>query len=314
MRYLIVHRPGEMPGGDVIAAEGYAKGLKAAGIEVAVRPANDMGSIVNYDWVHIWSANAPQWGYPVASNVKQQGGRLIMTPNWWSRKARLDHYGYHEQDVAQGYTGQVAQTLVLADHLFVCTMSEAVECWKLVPHKATFLFRHGCDVGDVEPRETDEFHYVLCLARIEQHKNQVNLAMACKALDVHLLLVGAAADPAMTAAAVALGAEHIPTLPHKEALARLAKARVHALPSFSETPGMSNMEAALLQVPAVMGRTGAEPEFFGYGGIYVDPTEWRDIARGISLAWERGRCVWAFIPTWEEIAERALDYLEGVTA
>jgi glycosyltransferase involved in cell wall biosynthesis len=310
MRYLIIHRPGEMPGGDVIAARGYAEALRANGVEVGVRPADDLAGLAHYDWIHIWSANAPQWAYPVASRAKQQGARVIMTPNWWSRKARLDFYGYHEQDVARGYTGQVAQTLALADHLFVCTMSEAVECWKLVPHKAAFLFRHGCDVGDVEPQEAED--YVLCLARVEQHKNQVNLAMACKALGVELLLVGAAADPAMTAQATALGAEHLPTLPHDEALKLLAKARVHALPSFSETPGMSNMEAALLQVPAVMGRTGAEPEFFGYGGIYVDPTEWRDIARGITLAWERGRYVWAFIPTWDEIAARAVEYLEGV--
>ena len=307
MRYLIIHRPGGLMGGDTVAARGYADGLRDCGVEVDIAPATAMPDVSTYDWVHMWSANAPQWGLPTVEAVKQRGCRLIITPNWWSRRERLDYYGYHEQDVAPGYTGAVAKTLPKADILFVCTMSEAVQCWRLVPYKQVYAFGHGCDIGEVEKRDAED--YVVCLARIEPHKNQYNTAMACKALGLPLKLIGAVGDQGLLAQAKALGAEYCGAFAQPKALQVLSRARVHCLPSFSETPGMSNMEAALLNVPAVMGNIGAEPEFFGYGGIYADPTDWRNIARGIEVAWARKRVHWANIPTWKQIAERTVEFL-----
>jgi glycosyltransferase involved in cell wall biosynthesis len=274
---------------------------------IEIRGADSIGNVADFDFVHMWSANAPHWGYPAASHIKQQGVKLIITPNWWSREKRLEHFGYFEQDVAPGYTGNVAQTLALADVLFVCAMSEAVQCWNLVPFKPVYWLGHGCDVDD-EIQNPE--NYVACLARIEPHKNQYNLAMACRALDLPLKLVGGVNDPALLNQVKALGAEHI-TCNRQEALDILAKARVHALPSFSETPGMSNMEAARLNVPAVMGNIGAEPEFFGYGGLYADPRNWRQIAQAIDIAWYRPRQQWAIIPSWSEVAQRGIAYMEA---
>jgi glycosyltransferase involved in cell wall biosynthesis len=300
-----------MMGGDVIAANDYGAALRVHGAEVDVRPADAVGDMSGFDWLHIWSANAPQWSHPVALAAKRHGIKVAMTPNWWSRKKRLDYYGYLERDIVPGYTNSVAQTLNLADLLLVCTMSEAVECWKLVPYRRIFLFQHGCTMPDAQIQEPED--YVLCLARLEQHKNQVNLAMACKHLGYRLLLFGSVADESVRQQAVALGAEYAGVGDHDQAMDLLGRARVHALPSFSETPGMSNMEAALLHVPAVMGNIGAEPEFFGYGGIYADPTDWRHIAAGVDIAWKRGRLEWAYVPTWEIVAMRALEYLEAWT-
>jgi glycosyltransferase involved in cell wall biosynthesis len=161
----------------------------------------------------------------------------------------------------------------------------------------------------VEPQEPED--YVLCLARLEQHKNQVNLAMACRHLGYRLILFGAEADKSIRQQAVALGAEYAGAGDHHTAMELLSQARVHALPSFSETPGMCNMEAALMGVPAVMGNIGAEAEFFGYGGIYADPTDWRHIAAGVEIAWQRGRGEWAYVLPWEQVAMRALEYLEA---
>jgi glycosyltransferase involved in cell wall biosynthesis len=75
---------------------------------------------------------------------------------------------------------------------------------------------------------------------------------------------------------------------------------------------MSNMEAARLNVPAVMGNIGAEPEFFGYGGLYADPRNWRQIAQAVNIAWNRPRQQWAIIPSWSEVAQRGIAYMEGV--
>lgn len=307
MRVLVITRPGDIPGGDKLAAQSFAFS-RPINFDVFDLQTADSFNLDGIDWAIIWSANSPSWALQAAAKVKQAGVKLAIIPNWWSRKARLDFYGYHEQDVAPGYTNAVAQVLGLADVLFVCTMSEAVECWKLAPFKPVHWIGHGCDIAGVNPYENPE-DYVSCLARIEPHKNQYNLALACNRMEIPLKLVGYPADSNMMNQCKALGAEIVGPKPRAEALDILAKSRVHALPSFSETPGMSNMEAARLGVPAVMGNIGAEPEFFGPGGIYVDPTDWRQIARGIQLAWQRPRQQWADIPDWIDVAQRALEYM-----
>ncbi len=307
---LIVHRPGDAIGGDIIAARAYGEALEGIGVGADVVAADDMGPISGYDWVHLWSANAPGWALPVAEAVKRQGGKLIITPNWWSRAVRQEYYGYLDQDVIPGYTGSVARVLSMADILFVCTMSEAQQCWHLAPFKRVYWFGHGCDdAGGAIAGDPGD--YVTCLARIEPHKNQVNLAMACRELGKPLRLVGSISDPAYWAQAKALGAERVEVEDREGALDILARARVHALPSFFETPGMSNMEAAVLGVPAVLGSLGAEIEFFGGGGIYADPRHWRQIAQAIVIAWEQPRQQWADIPTWEAVARRGLHYMES---
>jgi glycosyltransferase involved in cell wall biosynthesis len=90
----------------------------------------------------------------------------------------------------------------------------------------------------------------------------------------------------------------------------LARARIHALPSFGEVVSLANQEACSLGVPAVMSYVGAEPEYFGAGGFYCNPTDPGDIARAIADAWGAPRGVWAEMPTWDEVAKRGIEWME----
>lgn len=308
MKIIILHRPDTVLGGDMIALRRYAGELTALGVDVELRPATQLNDLCRADFVHLWAACSPDWGLPAAREAKRQGARLIVTPFWWSRAERLAFY-QHKGDVAPGYTEAVGETLRLADVLFTVTMSEVVECWKLAPRTAVHVVPMGFDEPPVMAQPTED--YVLCIGRIEPHKNQFMLAAACHHLGLRLILLGEERNG--YAAAIR---EHYPQTEFvtdaNDATKwdLLSHARVHALPSFFENPGLVHGEAALLGIPAVMGSHGCEPEFFGQGGIYCNPTNLDDIAQAIIAAWNRPRQRWAVLPTWKQAAGSAMLWME----
>jgi glycosyltransferase involved in cell wall biosynthesis len=313
MKILFLHRPDMTSGGDYVALNGYTAALERMGIEATRRNATEPGDVSGFDFVHLWAACSPDWGLPAAYHAKQQGARLIVTPFWWDRAERQAFYGRPGQDLAEGYTPAVGQTLQLADVLFPVTMSEAGQCWKRAPRAKVWPVPMGVDRPEVTAAEKPD-DYVLCIGRIEPHKNQHSLAAACYKLGIHLKLMGAVSDQ--------IYSEHVSRAAHnnvvkmsgawnREISAYLSRARVHALPSFFENPGLVHMEAAVMGIPAVMGNRGCEPEFFGPGGIYCDPTSVDDIAAAIAEAWERPRGQWATLPTWDEAASVAMEWMEG---
>lgn len=310
MKILILHRPTDIPGGDLLTVAEYAKALRKLDVEVDTRSADELGGDWSeYDFIHLWAACSPDWGLPVAMEAEKQEKPLIITPSWWGREIRQWFYGHAGEDLAENYTPAVAETLKRANVFFCCTMSEAVECWKLAPGVSALARMMGHPPLNVEVQEPED--YVLCLGRIEAHKNQQTLAQACKMIGVKLICAGHINHPQIADLAVQQGAEIREHLEFDEAMKLLSKARVHALPSFSETPGLANMEAAMLGVPGVMGTVGAEPEFFGDGGIYANPWDANSIAVAITQAWEKPRRPWATIPEWRTVAVKAREWMRS---
>jgi glycosyltransferase involved in cell wall biosynthesis len=311
VKILFLHRPNMTSGGDYVALNNYYVALRRAGVEAVCRNATDPGDCTGFDFVHLWAACSPDWGLPAAYHAKEQGARLIVTPFWWDRAERQAFYGRPGQDLVEGYTPAVGQTLRLADVLFPVTMSEAGQCWKLAPRAKVWPVPMG--IGWQEERAADSpGDYVLCMGRIEPHKNQLSLARACKQLGMTLYAFGEIGNEeyarAVDREGVVLSERRVGEDAKKEAL---RYTRVHALPSFFENPGLVHMEAAVMGIPAVMGGHGCEPEFFGPGGIYCDPTSVDDIAAAIAEAWERPRGQWATLPTWDEAASVAMEWMEG---
>jgi glycosyltransferase involved in cell wall biosynthesis len=140
----------------------------------------------------------------------------------------------------------------------------------------------GPDTG----REQD---LVLCAARIEGIKNQLNLIRAVNGSSFRLILLGApavnqrayyeacrkAAGPAVTFA---------DAVPQEELAAWYRKAQVHALPSWFETTGLSSLEAAAMGCALVITDRGDTLEYFGDEAFYCDPASPRSILEALKKA------------------------------
>lgn len=315
MRVLVLYRPTGPLGGDTLVAQEYAEALRSLGVDAECRSANKMEDATEFDIVHIYAACSPDWGLPTAMKLKQIGVPFLITPLYWPRDARQAFYGRPGQDIIPGYKQAIAATLRLATAWACVTMSEVLKCWELVPRHRAFVLGRG--VTPLETKAVDPDDYVLCLARIEPHKNQVSLARACSKLGVRLECIGPIADQAYATEVVAWGGNVHGEMIHSEAMSWLARANVHALVSFGEIVAGANCEAAAMGIPAVISVEGADPEFFGPGGVYCDPSDWRDIAEAIETAWSRPRGNWAWPsgpPIWQETAKKGLAYMRELLA
>ena len=312
MRLCILHRPNAISGGDFVALKGYAGALHDKGVEVLLRSANQVGSLDSFDYVHLWAACSPDWGLPAAREVASQNKRLLVTPFWWSRTERQTFFGREGRDLTEGYTPAVAETLRLANVLFPVTMSEAVECWKLAPNKDVWIVPMGIDRPSVEAQEPED--YVLSIGRIEPHKNQYMLAEACKRLGYKLVMVGKTTSEGYTQQVVEASGNQVTIIrdaSNEERDRLLAYARVHALPSFFENPGLVHGEALSIGVPTVAGSHGCEPEFYRESPFYCDTTSLDSITHALEDAWSYKRCMPDLeLPTWEIAALRALECMD----
>ena len=134
-----------------------------------------------------------------------------------------------------------------------------------------------------------ERNMVLCVGRIEGRKNQLNLIRAMNGTDFQLHLVG---DPApnqpdyyMTCKKEAgQNIKFIPGLPPASLVQYYKKAKVHVLPSWFETTGLTSLEAAAMGCNIVISDCGDVKEYFGDMAVYCDPTSPASIRAAIEKA------------------------------
>lgn len=130
--------------------------------------------------------------------------------------------------------------------------------------------------------------FVLSVGRIESRKNVLALARATKELDLALVLIGNdTVEPDYTESVrQAAGAKLtiIREMPHDQLGEAYKAARVHALVSWFETPGLSSLEAALAGCTIVSTEIGTTKEYFAGMAYYCNPTDYRSIVSALKAA------------------------------
>lgn len=117
---------------------------------------------------------------------------------------------------------------------------------------------------------------VICAARIEGIKNQINLIRALNGTKYTLLLIGSSApnQPDYYKTCKEMAASNIRfinCISQKELLAYYERAKVHILPSWFETTGLSSLEAAAMGCNVVISPNGDAKEYFKEDAFYCDP-------------------------------------------
>jgi glycosyltransferase involved in cell wall biosynthesis len=135
---------------------------------------------------------------------------------------------------------------------------------------------------------------VLCVARLEGRKNQPNLIEAVRDTDMTLVLAGPATAnqsrfvQRVKDAAASLDNVHLLGAVTAEEKASLyALARVHVLPSWMETTGLSSLEAAVAGCSVVVSPNGDTRDYFAEDAEYCDPASPESIRDAILRARRR---------------------------
>ena len=150
---------------------------------------------------------------------------------------------------------------------------------------------NGVDVKLFQPIEgiMRDDSLVLCIARIEGLKNQLNLIRAIKGTGLKLKIVGNTAPnhQAYYAACVEEGDGEVEFIPHvdqRELVKLLCQAKVHVLPSWFETTGLVSLEAALMGCNIVVSDRGDVREYLGDYAHYCEPDSVASIRAAVIAA------------------------------
>lgn len=130
---------------------------------------------------------------------------------------------------------------------------------------------------------------VVCAARIEGIKNQLNLIKALNGTKYKLLLIGAPAPNQLSYYdachdQAADNIHFISQLTQQELLKYYSEAKIHILPSWFETTGLSSLEAAAMGCNIVISEQGDAKEYFGNDAFYCDPASPKSILSAIEKA------------------------------
>ena len=158
---------------------------------------------------------------------------------------------------------------------------------------------------------------IVCAARIEGRKSTLNLVRAVKNTDYKLVLVGNASQNQKEYInqvheesgdnVVFLG-----QISHEDLRDLYKVAKVHALVSWMETPGLSSLEAGAMDCNIVVTKKGDTEEYFEDLAYYCEPDDVNSIKNAIDLAYNnpvnpklKTRILENY--TWEKTAEKTLE-------
>lgn len=165
---------------------------------------------------------------------------------------------------------------------------------------------------------------VICMGRIEPRKNQLRLIQALRGSGYHLFIHGAAspnhaAYEQLCKDAAGPDCTMGGWLAGNEVYAVYASAKVHVLPSFFETTGLSSLEAAALGCNIVVGTGGDTRDYFSNKAWYCDPTDTASIKAAVDAAYSAPydhsfRKYILANYTWERAASETLKAYQQVLA
>ncbi|MDE6048335.1 MAG: glycosyltransferase [Paramuribaculum sp.] len=132
---------------------------------------------------------------------------------------------------------------------------------------------------------------VLCVARIEGRKNQLNLVKAAQSLPYHFVFIGKPGANFKKYYQTCLNESSgnctfLGQIPHEELPQFYKLCRVHVLPSWMETPGLSSLEAGVMNSNIVVTEKGDTRDYFDSNAWYCDPENIESIASAVKSAYE----------------------------
>ena len=325
------------PGGDTIQLEQTAASLRKIGVSVDIRLAHEQLQYAAYDLIHFFNIIRPadllrharKASCPIVLSTifvdyseYDKNYRKGMV-GWLSRTTNRDTVEFVKAIARRIKNGEPinSRSYLWRGHRnsirYLLNRSAS-----LLPNSHSEYQRLVRDYGVERPYrvipnaiDTDRFGQtaiptpsdrkgLLAVGRIEQYKNQLALIQAIRNSDYSLTIVGKPAANHLDyyeecQRAAGENVAFVPHLPQEELVAWYLKARVHVVPSWFETTGLSNLEAGVLGCQLVITDRGDTTEYFQEDAFYCEPDSVASIRAAIDQAYRA--------PFSENLRERILN-------
>jgi glycosyltransferase involved in cell wall biosynthesis len=311
-------------GGDTVQIEGTAKYLRRLGVEVDIRLSDEHIDYTPYDLIHYFNITRPADLLPhiarsrkpyVVSTIfvdysdyeKAHRGGTVSVLGRALGPDRLEYVKALARWMRNGEAVRSRSYLLRGHRNSIRRIAR--EALFLLPNSESenrrFRTKYGGEnpyrvisnaidpeVFNFEPDEVEmprDPKQVICVSRIEGKKNQLNLIRALNNTEFRLTLIGKPAPNHMgyyeQCRRIAAPNVHFADFVSiGELRSWYLNAKVHVLPSWNETCGLSTMEAAYAGCNVVITDKGDTVDYFGTHAWYCDPGDPQSIYRTIAEA------------------------------
>jgi glycosyltransferase involved in cell wall biosynthesis len=308
------------PGGDTTQIEMTAKYLRALGVSVDIALADSGKSYDGYDLIHFFNIIRPDdilphinhdipfvistifVEYTEYEKLSRRGlpgllfrmvnpGQIEYIKAWgrWVKNGDKIKSPYY---MLYGHNRSIRKLIRKAKLLLPNSDSEYQRL--SLQFKAKANYQKVVNAIDPEvfkediPPNDDFRDHILCVGRIEGRKNQLNLIAALKDTGLRLTIIGKPSpnhlsyyNACQEAASSAGNVHFIEHLDHSELVRIYKSAKVHVLPSWFETTGLSSLEAGVMGCNIVVTRKGDTEEYFQDLAYYCDPADIGSIRQAV---------------------------------
>ncbi len=346
------------PGGDTTQIEMTARYLRLLGVEVKIEIADEKIDYTSYDLIHFFNIIRPDDILPhINQPIPFVVSTIFADFSEYDKKVRRGVAGFifrllsREQIeylkviaryfmkgdkikstkfLLKGQTKSIKYIVKRSRLLLPNSHSEYKRIYPLIqfdhPYRkiVNAIDKNIFDSSVVENSGYKD--HVLCVGRIEGRKNQSNLIKAMIGTGIHLTIIGKAALNQTSyyeeCKRLALGASNIhfvDYMSHKDLVSIYKAAKVHVLPSWCETTGLSSLEAAAMGCNIVITKKGDTEEYFGDMAYYCEPDDVESICKAVLSAHADpvNSKLQSFILknyTWEQTALQTLEAYKSVLA
>ncbi len=330
---VLVHAPSaafQAPGGGEVQLVETSRALEALGI--AVRPFLPWTDrLQDARLLHLFGMSRE--GLALARAARSARVPVALSPICWFEPASISALSNSRISAARAWAAWLARNcapglphwrrelLRLADVILPNSQREADQLARLFaisPQKFRVI-PNGVDGrfaradGSLFERQFGVSDFVLYVGRIEPRKNLIALVRATRALRLKLVVIGDAVPGFEDYASECRkagdpGLIWIPRLDHHDPLlaSAYAAARVCALPSWFETPGLAALEASLAGCEVVITPLGSTREYFAELANYAHPKRPLELTTALRRAlrgprqpdlarWVENRYLWSHV-------------------
>jgi glycosyltransferase involved in cell wall biosynthesis len=309
-----------VPGGDTIQAMETARHLTGMGVTAEIRLSNETIAYADYDLLHFFNIIRPAdilyhskkaakpfvvstilVNYSEYDKHHRKGPGMLFSylssdtieyiktmARWVLGRDHLSSMDY----IWKGQRKSIMEILQQATFILPNSESEYKRVMQMYPGEIAYtVIPNGINATRFNYNETlqkDE-QLVLCVARIEGIKNQLNLIKALNNTRFKVLLIGNH-SPSQSAYynqcrnIAADNIQFIEHLPQDELVKYYQQAKIHVLPSWFETTGLSSVEAAVMGCNIVITDKGDTREYFENDAFYCDPAAPESILAAVEKA------------------------------
>lgn len=310
----------KIAGGDTVQIEQTARQLTNLGIEVDILRSIDAIPYEKYDVLHFFGIPRP--GDMLHHSKLAKMPFVVSTIHC----TYGDYYKYNKQGVGaifarlsadsmeyfktiarwlvgkdhrpslnfflNGQRKTIIQVLETADFILPNSQSEENRLKEIyTPNVKSIVVTNGINPEKFpfDPTISKDENLVICVGRIENRKNQLNLIKALNNTKYKLVLIGAPSANQneyylRCKAAAGPNVTFLQHIPHADLVKYYQLAKVHVLASWFETTGLSSLEAAIMRCNIVITEKGDTREYFGDNAFYCEPESPESIRSAVDKA------------------------------